>query len=69
MYSRSPERLFFRRYNDGFIPVEVAVLGALAVHKAPSVLVRGSGPNRGTLLLSSPHESRVHQAQHHDQLG
>jgi hypothetical protein len=54
------EIVLFRRYNGGFIPVEVAVLGALAVHKAPSVLVRGSGPNRGTLLLSSPHESRVH---------
>ena len=60
------EIVLFTRYNAGFIPVEVAVLGVSAVHKAPSVL---AGPNRGTLLLLSPHESRVHQTQHHDQLG
>jgi hypothetical protein len=63
------EIVLFRRYNGGFIPVEIAVLGASAVHKPPSVLVRGTGSNHGTLLLSSPHESRVHQAQHHAQLG
>ena len=63
------EIVLFRRPNGGFIRVEVAVLGASAVHKPPRVLVPGTGSNRGTLLLSSPHEPRVHQAQHHDQLG